>query len=126
MSKQRESFVFYRSFFEAIEEVEPQDQLPIYRAIAMYALDRKEPKLTGFAKVLWRLIKPQIDANWARFENGCKGGAPIGNKNAEKNNQKTTEKQPNVFNVLNVNENENGKNNPDFFRKRCIFQEIRV
>ena len=119
--KQRESFVFYRSFFEAIEDVEPKDQLPIYRAIAMYALDKKEPKLAGFGKVLWRLIKPQIDANWTKFENGCKGaehgrkgGAPAGNKNAEKkqprNNGKTT---PNVNdNVLNENENENGKNNP--------------
>lgn len=119
MSKQqRESFVFYRSFFEAIEEVEPEHQLPIYRGIAMYALDKKEPELTGFAKVLWRLIKPQIDANWLRYKNGCNGGAPIGNTNAKKNNQKTTEKQPNVNVNVNVNENgnENGKNNPtDFF-----------
>ena len=90
----------------------------------MYALDKKEPELTGFAKVLWKLIKPQIDANWVRFENGCKGGehgfkggAPMGNKNAEKkqpqNNPKTT---PNENVNVNVNGNENGKNNPtDFF-----------
>ena len=115
MSKQqRESFVFYRSFFEAIEEVEAEHQLPIYRGIAMYALDKKEPELTGFAKVLWRLIKPQIDANWLRYKNGCNGGAPIGNTNAKKNNQKTTEKQPNEN--VNDNVNDNGKENnpPDF------------
>ena len=125
MTKQRDSFIFYRSFFEAIEEVEAESQLPIYRAIAMYALDKKEPKLTGLAKVLLRLITPQIDANWQRFENGCKGGeygykggAPIGNQNARKqplNNGKTTAND-NVLNVLNENPNENGKyNTKDFF-----------
>lgn len=121
MTKQRDSFIFYRSFFEAIEEVEAESQLPIYRAIAMYALDKKEPKLTGLGKVLWRLIKPQIDANWQRFENGCKGGehgfkggAPMGNQNARKqpqNNPKTTAND-NVLNVLNENPNENGEFNP--------------
>ena len=121
MTKQRDSFIFYRSFFEAIEEVEAESQLPIYRAIAMYALDKKEPKLTGWGKVLWRLIKPQIDANWQRFENGCKGGehgfkggAPVGNQNARKqpqNNPKTTAND-NVLNVLNENPNENGEFNP--------------
>lgn len=121
MTKQRDTFIFYRSFFEAIEEVEAESQLPIYRAIAMYALDKKEPKLTGLAKVLWRLIKPQIDANWQRFENGCKGGeygykggAPMGNQNARKqpqNNRKTT---PNVNDNdnININDNGNGEFNP--------------
>lgn len=121
MTKQRDTFIFYRSFFEAIEEVEAESQLPIYRAIAMYALDKKEPKLTGLAKVLWRLIKPQIDANWQKFENGCKGGehgfkggAPVGNQNARKqplDNPKTT---PNVNDNdnININDNGNGEFNP--------------
>lgn len=121
MTKQRDSFIFYRSFFETLEELETESQLPIYRAIAMYALDKREPKLTGLGKVLWRLIKPQIDANWQRFENGCKGGehgfkggAPMGNQNARKqpqNNPKTTAND-NVLNVLNENPNENAEFNP--------------
>lgn len=122
MSKQqRDSFIFYRSFFETLEELDTESQLPIYRAIAMYALDKREPKLTGLGKVLWRLIKPQIDANWQKFENGCKGGehgckggAPVGNQNARKqpqNNPKTTAND-NVLNVLNENPNENAEFNP--------------
>ncbi len=121
MSKQqRDSFIFYRSFFETLEELDTESQLPIYRAIAMYALDKREPKLTGLGKVLWRLIKPQIDANWKKFEDGCKGaehgykgGAPVGNQNARKqpqNNPKTTPNE-NVF-TLNENPNGNGQFNP--------------
>ena len=97
--KEKDSFVFYRSFFEAIEKADKDSQLVIYRAISLYALDRVEPKLNGVASILWTLIKPQLDANWRRFENGCKGGeygknggAPKGNKNAFKG--KTTPKQP--------------------------------
>lgn len=127
--KQKESFVFYRSFFEALDNADEQTQLIMYRAIAMYGLNRTEPELTGLALVMWKLIKPQMEANWRRFENGCKGasygnrgGAPMGNRNAMKStpNQrqpvtKTTPKQPQINpkttpNVNdNVNDNENDK-----------------
>lgn len=128
----RDSFIFYRSFQEAIESCPTEDQLAIYRAISDYALNRTEPTLTGIAKVCWVLIKPQLDANWRRFENGCKGGefgkkggAPKGNVNALKqNNPKTTPIQPqnnpiavekttpNVNdNVFNVNANDNINDN---------------
>lgn len=112
----KDSFVFYRSFQDAINGLDESDQLIIYRAIANYALDKTEPNLERFAKVVFTLIKPQIDANWRKHENGKKGakygklgGAPKGNKNATKqkqplNNGKTT---PNVNENVNVNVNEN-------------------
>lgn len=109
----RDSFVFYKSFQEAIDEAQESEQLEIYRAISCYALYHKEPELTGLAKVAWLLIKPQLDANWKRYENGCKGGAPVGNTNNRysksttkvqpKNNRSTTKVQPNVND--NVNDN---------------------
>lgn len=114
----RDSFIFYRSFYDALEEADQENQLIVYRAIARYALDREEPALKGLAKIIWSLVKPQLDANWKRFENGKKGGAPTGNKNNRfsksttvvqpKYNQDTTGVQPNVFNVNdNVNDNDN-------------------
>lgn len=116
----RDSFIFYRSFQKAIDACSQDDQLLIYKAIANYALDRVEPDLSGVAQVCWVLIKPQLDANWKRYDNGCKGGefgkkggAPIGNKNANKG--KTTPKQPqeNPTAVEKTTPNNNANNNPN-------------
>lgn len=116
--KERGSFIFYRSFKESLEDLEDSDKLIMYEAISDYALDRIEPKLTGFPNALFRLIKPQLEANWRKFENGCKGsvhgvkgGAPEGNQNAAKG--KTTPKQPqdNRKTTRNVNDNDNDNDN---------------
>lgn len=108
---ERESFVFYRSFRDAFRALDKDVRLRMYEAIIDYGLDLTEPHFEGIEKVLWTLIRPQLEANNKRFENGCKGGAPIGNQNARKqpkNNQKITEKQPkNNQKQPNVNENVN-------------------
>lgn len=123
----RESFIFYKSFYDAIDTLGEKAQLKLYKSIMKLNFnccenmteleqlcDEIETSLKQnrnvFAQFL--LIKPQILANFSRFLNGSKGkgggslgGAPKGNQNAAKNNPKTT---PNVFNenVFNVfNEN---------------------
>lgn len=71
----RESFIFYRSFYEAIKCMPTDVQAEIYPAICEYALFGKLPKnLSEVAKGMFTLIKPNIDVNTARFENGKKGG----------------------------------------------------
>ena len=71
----RESFIFYRSFYEAIRCMPSDVQAEIYPAICEYALFGKIPKsLSEVAKGMFTLIKPNIDVNIARFENGKKGG----------------------------------------------------
>lgn len=123
----KDSFVFYRSFKESLSDLSNDDKLIMYEAISDYALDRIEPNLQGFPRALFKLVRPQLDANWRRFENGRKGGAPSGNKNAVKeettkkqprNNlettkkqAKTTWKQPNVNDNVNVNDNDNDNEN---------------
>ena len=112
---ERESFVFYRSFRDAFRALDKDVRLRMYEAIIDYGLDLVEPHFEGIEKVLWTLIRPQLEANNKRFENGCKGGAPIGNQNARKqprNNRETTKKQPkNNQKQPNVNENENVNEN---------------
>ena len=107
----RESFVFYRSFRDAFNALDKDVRLRMYEAVIDYGLDLIEPHFEGIEKVLWTLIRPQLEANNKRFENGCKGGAPIGNQNARKqpkDNRETTKKQPrNNQKQPNVNENVN-------------------
>ena len=110
----RESFIFYKSFYESIKELAPEEQAQIYNAIFEYQFENKVVELKGVCKSIFTLIIPQLDANNKRYINGCKGGAPKGNKNATKkqpkNNQKTTKKQPNDNDNVNENDNENNNN----------------
>ena len=111
-----DSLVFYRSFYEAVEEIEtPEARARVYKAIFEYGLNGKAPELKGAEKAIFKLIKPQIDANLRKRENGGKGGRPK-NQNQTKpkpnHNQDTTNPKPNVnANVnANVNVNDNGEN----------------
>ena len=102
----RESFIFYKSFYEALNDLdEPADKIAFIEAICEYALNEEKPKLSGPLKGMFNLARPQIDKNNIRYENGKKGGAPKGNKNAKKQ-PKTTENNQNLPNV-NVNDNVN-------------------
>lgn len=124
--KQRDTFIFYRSFMESIDQAPEPDQLQLYRAISRYALDRTEPdNLIGMVKAVWLVIKPQLDANWNKYLNGRKGGAPQGSKNNPDGrrgkfnnapltnqeltltNQELTKNKPNVNDNDNVNDNVN-------------------
>jgi hypothetical protein len=107
----RNSFIFYRSFFETIGDLNDVDQLEIYRAIAEYSLNDKSVNLTGFPKTIFRLIEPQLQANKRRFKNGClgaehgaKGGRPKSEKTPKKplkNPKLTPNKNKNVNHNLN-------------------------
>ncbi len=83
----RDSFVFYRSFFEAIKRMPLEVQTEVYPALIEYALDGKEPKgLSDIAQGVFILVKPNIDTSIARKENGKKfgklGGRPKKGKTA--------------------------------------------
>ena len=85
---ERDGFVFYRSFYEALECLDDKEAYECFKAIAIYALDGVEIETSGIVKALFLTIKPQIDANNHRYVNGCKGGRPA-------NNQKITKGKPN-------------------------------
>lgn len=76
-----ESFVFYRSFRDAIEVMSPDDQLKTFLAICDYALYGIESELSGMPFAVFTVAKPSINANRAKREGGKKGGRP--RKNAE-------------------------------------------
>ena len=120
---ERESFVFYRSFYEGIKELPRDIQGEVLTAIMEYGLngvttENQKP----ITKAMFALIKPQLDANNQRFENGKlgaehgkKGGRPRKEKPQE--NLTLTPKKPqenptltpnvNVNDNVNVNVNDN-------------------
>ena len=125
---QKDSFVFYRSFSEAIDDLPEQDQLQLYRAIKEYSLNQNELELKGQAKTLWKLIKPQLIANNKKYKNGSKGAeygklggrpkkiTPHGNSNNPNDELPETPvglftETPNVNENENVNVNENENEN---------------
>ncbi len=111
----RESFIFYGSFYDSISKLKSQDRLKIFDAISQYALYAVEPELTGIAEAIWKLIKPQLDANWRRYQNGCKSHTPKPNqeptKAEPKANQTPTKTRPNKNENKNENLNKNKKEN---------------
>ena len=72
----RDGFVFYRSFFECFSNLSKKDKLVLFDALCNYALNDVEPELVGTPAAIFKLLKPQIDANNRRYENGKKGGRP--------------------------------------------------
>ncbi len=72
-----ESFIFYRSFRDAIEEMSDEDKLATLLAITDYALYGVEPKLKGvMPRAVFTVVRPSIDTNIAKREGGRKGGRP--------------------------------------------------
>lgn len=97
----RDSVVFYRSFYEAVKELPPEEFKESVQAILDYGLDDKPPDKQGtIAHTVFTLVRPQIDANNRRFKNGCKGGKePNRNQTRTKTepncNQTGTKPEPN-------------------------------
>ena len=111
---ERESFVFYRSFYEGIKELPRDIQGEVLTAIMEYGLngvttENQKP----ITKAMFALIKPQLDANNQRFENGKRGGRPKADCNQTEtetkpnHNQTETKPEPNVNVNVNVNVNDN-------------------
>ena len=111
----RDSFIFYKSFFDSIKELDPKDQVQIYNAIFEYQFNGEIIDLKGVCKSIFTLIIPQLEANNNKYKNGCKGGRP---KKKPNENQKETKTKPkNNLNKTkakpndNVNENDNVNDN---------------
>jgi hypothetical protein len=106
----RDSFIIYRSFYEAICDLDSESQAQVFKAICEYSLNFEEIELTGIAKTIFKLIKPQLDANNKRYENGKqpKFKQKISKTEAkEKQNISKIEANDNVNDNVNVNDNDN-------------------
>ena len=85
----RDSFVFYKSFYDSMLELENSDsRMKVMSAICDYAFEDIEPDLSIFntsEKIILTIGIPLINASIRNFENGKKGGRPtIKNPQLEK------------------------------------------
>ena len=105
----RESMVFYRSFYQAVEDLPPEEFKASVMAILGYGLDGKCEEVSGVSKSILALVKPQIDKNNKRYENSLKGGRKSTDNQTEtkpkpNSNQTQTKLKPN--DNVNVNDND--------------------
>ena len=115
----RDSCVFYRSFFEAIKVLPKENQAEIYNAIFEHAFNFNEIELEGINLTVMTLIKPQINANIRKYENGKKPKNSTSKPKDEQTESKVEAKYKqneskvvtNVNDNVNVNENDNDNDN---------------
>lgn len=129
----RDTTVFYKSFVDAIETQSKEIQAEIYHLVFDYAFNGTEPNQEEYNSVsiaMFMLMRPQIDANNKKYENGKKGGRtkaepndnqtvtkskPKANQTETKTEPKSEKAEPNVECIMlndnvecnNVNENVN-------------------
>lgn len=136
MDNERESAIFYRSFYEAIKLQPKEIQADLYNALFEYTFTGELPESDNLmVQGFFILMKPQIDANNKKYEDGRKGGRPKKEKTSgyeENENSKTSGfennktiktsgyeenemvsdfEKPNVNDNVNENENENENEN---------------
>ena len=76
MAEPRQQFTFYRSYYDAIQELPKEEQASIVLAVCAYAIYETEPQgLTPAASMAFKLIRPTLDSGRKKAENGKKGGS---------------------------------------------------
>lgn len=120
---ERLSFTFYRSFYEAIEDLPKSKQLEVYRAIMRFGFDGEDTELTGVSAAVFKIIRPILEKNLKKFKNGCKGGeygilgaeyGIRGGRPPKKNPQITGQETPQITGqetpaIININKKEKEK-----------------
>lgn len=108
----RDSAVIYRSFYEAMDGLDPETKASLWEAICELSFNMKEIQLTGVAKNIFRLIKPQIEANIKRYENGLKPKQKQEQSKTEaKDKQEQSKHLTNDNDNVSVNESDNVSKN---------------
>ena len=112
-----DTFVFYPTFLTSIEAIKNAAmRLAMFEAVANYGVYGTLPNFTetdpnGILDGMFLQMRFAIDDAKAKRstnrENGSRGGAPKGNKNACKNNRKQLNSTENKQNNPNVNVNDN-------------------
>lgn len=118
MEEKRDSMIFYRSFYESLEGLTAITKAEVYDSIFKFGLDFIDPEFTDpIAKSLFKLIKPQLEANIRKFNNG-KRPKQKQNESKPEANQKQNESKTLTNVNVNVNDNDNVNLNDNILLKK--------
>lgn len=85
MGKPRNQFTFYKSYYDAIQDLPKRDQSALILAICAYAIYETQPKgLSIAASTAFKLIKPTLDSGRRKAESGALGGQANGKQSESK------------------------------------------
>ena len=109
----KESFIFYRDWKDAIQDLPDNVRLEIYETVIEYAITGTVRELEPVSNIAFSFIKQTIDRDVIKYNaviernraNGLKGGAPKGNNNASKKQPKQADND-NDLNKENINKKE--------------------
>ena len=107
MTKDKNFFLFHRSFFDSLKTLDEDNQSRFYRYIVHYVFMGIEPDLDGFEKVAWDGFKSILDTDEERYEYIRQTRSEAGKKGNEKrwSNRKSDK------NIANATENNQNKQN---------------
>lgn len=72
-----DGFTFFRSYFEAISEMDNSVKLEVLMAIIAYGLDGVEPALSNpISRAIFSIAKPNLDSSRESVISGKRGGRP--------------------------------------------------
>ncbi|MBR6745623.1 MAG: hypothetical protein IKM00_10485 [Clostridia bacterium] len=98
----KESFVFFKSYYEAASALPPEIRLEIYDAVCRYALYGEVGEMSDMTRAMFTLMRANLDATEKKYrdavESGKKGGRP------RKNTEKKTDQNP-PFSKTETNQN---------------------
>jgi hypothetical protein len=121
MGRDKKSFIVYQSWREPFELLTESEKSQFISNLFKFNEGEEIILDTPMLKMFWTSIEYNLTENDKRYktsvENGSKGGAPKGNKNASKQPKQpnSTEEQPNQLSVEqnNLNDNVNVNVNED-------------
>ena len=125
----RDSFVFYRSFFEALNGLPFDEKGKCYNALADYALNSVIPdNMEPVARMFFTMARPQIDANIQKHQNGCKGAkfGHLGGRPRKNPEETPTKPQTNPTLPPNENVNDNVNDNVNIISPKGESSQIDV
>ena len=123
-----ESMVFYKSFFEATENLPAEDYKEAITAILKYGIYGEEPdNLSVYSQMFFTMAKPLIDSNKKRREAAKRGGEANNNESSNNENDldSETESEANGKQTeanckqTEANENENENENENIYNTRA-------